>query len=83
MIDAEIDRLSVLRPSNAERRTGSLPNRSVADGTSMLDAHPETGGGGASCGGVTEENGPVLSGGTSIPVKEEGLPDNDRGSGSA
>ncbi len=82
MTDAEIDGLSVVRPSNAERRTGSPPNLGVADSTSMLDADPETGEG-ASCGGVTEENGPVLSGGTFMPVKEEGLPDNDRGSDSA
>ncbi len=83
MTGVEIEGLSVVRPSSAERSAGSPPNPGVADATPMLDADPGSGGGGASCGVVTEENGPVLSGGTSIPVKEEGLPDNDRGSGSA
>ncbi len=82
MSDAEIDGLSVVMPKCAERPARSLSDSGPA-AAPMGEVDSATSGGGVAGGAVMEESGSIASGGASLPVKEEGLPDDDRGTGSA
>ncbi len=82
MTDAEIDGLSVVMPKLAERSARSLSD-SGPIAPPLGDVESETSGAGVSRGVVMEESDPIVSGEASHPVKEEGLPDDDRGTGAA
>lgn len=91
MTDAQIDGLRMVTPERGEGPDRHAPSDDVPNGSSTspsdLGMGAEFGlgtgaGGGSAFGEDGPEHGTIISGGETLPVTEEGLPDTDRGAGS-
>ncbi len=92
MTDGKIDGLTVAAPesdihplqSEAKSADDEAPPGSELDLGTGADFGLGTGaGGGSAFGEDGVEAGTIISGGEALPITEEGLPDDDRGAGSA